>query len=439
MAKKRILLADPSPEFLALLLKEKSANAYEIEIATTGSLCLEKLNNWAPDLVVYDLFLPELHGLEFLKTVKQKEKPTGFILTSFHLLLQHYKSALEFGADYVLNKPFPPAVLFFLISRFFQGDLKPDPFPNSLESRPPSHTPALPAPASPSYIKFWGTRGSNPVSGSEYLRFGGNTPCLEIRHGKDLLIIDAGSGIRELGQVLSTQKQEEINILFSHTHLDHLTGFPFFYPLYQSHQKVRAWTPLGFEKTAEEVFSELFNYAYFPVSFEDLHSHLSFSPMRDGQELSFGSIKVWTHYAFHPGATLCFKLQIGDKKIGYVTDNEFLQGCHLTLDKIAAKPELFLPYEAQIRFFSDCDILIHEAQYTAEEYRTRVGWGHTSVFNAAFLIQKAGIRHWIITHHDPRHTDEFLLKKQQLHIQTLEEIHHPCTVQLAYDGMVLSL
>jgi ribonuclease BN (tRNA processing enzyme) len=290
-----------------------------------------------------------------------------------------------------------------------------------------------------SYLKLWGTRGSNPVAGPEYNRFGGNTPCLEVRHNEDFVIFDAGSGIRALGQEPFLHKYAQIPILISHTHWDHLLGFPFFYPIYLPDKKIHIWTPVGLEKNSHDLFAEMLNYSYFPVSLEDIQSKLVFQDLRDSQTLYFGEIQVQTHYAFHPGSTLCFKILINGKKIGYVTDNEFLQGCTLTPAQIETKPALFAPYLSQIAFLQDCDILIHEAQYFTEEYPSRIGWGHSSLTNAAFLLKKTGIKHWIVIHHDPRHTDDILLEKQEKHQKILQQIHHDCHVQFAFDGMCIPI
>ena len=128
-------------------------------------------------------------------------------------------------------------------------------------------------------IKFWGTRGSNAVSGSEYIRFGGNTVCLEVRHGEDLLIIDAGTGIRPLGKMIDTNVHKTIHIFLSHTHWDHVTGFPFFDPIYDPDVQIVVWSPVGFEKSTRELFTEMLAYSYFPVRLEDIRAKISFNDL----------------------------------------------------------------------------------------------------------------------------------------------------------------
>ncbi|MBX9922974.1 MAG: response regulator [Rhabdochlamydiaceae bacterium] len=439
--KKKILIADAEIEFLQALKSSKKAEKFSLEVATTGSDCLKKMESFKPDLLIVDFMLPEIHGIELLKTAKNNQslRKTGVILTSYHPMIQNYQIALKLGANYFIEKPITQTAFFELIEQFFAGTLNSIPFPPRKKPVQPYSPSQMPKSHNPSYLKLWGTRGSNPVAGAEYVRFGGNTPCLEIRNGEDLVIIDAGSGVRALGQILPDHPGKEMHILLSHTHWDHLLGFPFFYPIYQSNREIHIWSPVGFEKSTKELFADMLAHAYFPVSLDDIQSSIFFHDLRDGQSLSFGSIQISTHYAFHPGPTLCFKISIKNKTIGYVTDNEFLMGNHLPPKQSEKKESLFTPYAGLLSFLSGCDLLIHEAQYRDEEYLDRVGWGHSSLSNASVLLKKTGIKKWVVTHHDPRHTDEYLLQKQQEHISTMEELKHECLVQFAYDGMMISV
>ncbi len=439
--KKKILIADNCKELLETLTTSKRALPYEIEITTKGPVCLEKIKTFKPDLVIAEFMLPGAHGIEILQAVKKNPstKNTGFILTDYHCLLQNYNTATLLRLDYLLEKPFTLASLFDLVDLFFKGELKPKPFDQQHKSEKSKSTIEHKKPEEASYIKFWGTRGSYPVAGAEYNQFGGNTSTLEVRHNNDLVIIDAGTGLRTLGQMLSALHETSFTILLGHTHWDHLLGFPFFFPLHQAGNDINVFVPVGFEKNANEVFADILDYSYFPVSFNDIRSNISFNDLRDSQILKIGDIHVETHYAFHPGPTLCFKIKVGDKTIGFVTDNEFLQGCTLPLLEMEKEEDLLIPYLSLIEFLKGCDTLVHEAQYSEEEYAKRVGWGHSSINNASILIKKAEIKHWIVVHHDPRKTDEALRAKQIKHEEIMKELGHECLVELAYDGMLLPL
>jgi phosphoribosyl 1,2-cyclic phosphodiesterase/DNA-binding NarL/FixJ family response regulator len=440
--KKRILIADESKEIIKSILAHGASKNFHFESALSGTDCLQKISEFHPDLIILDLMLPEIHGIEILKVIKShpRTRKIGVIISSAQAMIQNYHAALKTGADYFLEKPFAPELLFTLIKRFFAGKLHPDPFSGKESEavkkgrlyKPHLHR-------HNSYIKFWGTRGSNPVAGPEYVRYGGNTSCLEVRHGDDLIIIDAGSGIRPLGETLSFSKAKTIHLFLSHTHWDHITGFPFFNPIYNHHHHVCIWAPIGYEKTVKDLFTDMLAYAYFPVRLDDIEAKLTFKDLLEGETVTIGAISITTHYAFHPGATLCFKIQAGGKTFGYASDNEVLMGYHGDPSAIGKDHKLLENLHSMIKFFKDCDFLIHEAQYTDAEYQKKVGWGHSSVSNASVLVKYCDVKEWILTHHDPTHTDEQLEKKAQLHKDVLQDAHIHCQAQLAHDGLVIPL
>jgi phosphoribosyl 1,2-cyclic phosphodiesterase/ActR/RegA family two-component response regulator len=441
-SKKKILIADPDQRLGKLIKSHKSAGRYIFETATTGFDCLAKLDSFQPDLVLMELMLPQIHGMEILRKIKidPRTHHVGVILTTAYAMIQNYQSAVKLQCDYFLEKPFEVSLVFSLFKLFFDAKLHPAPFSgqeSAITEGKHCYVPKMHS--SSSYIKFWGTRGSNPVSGVEYVRFGGNTCCLEIRHGNELLIIDAGTGIRPLGTTLADTKLKQINLLISHTHWDHLAGFPFFAPIYNPDCQINIWTPIGFEKPTRELFHEMLAYAYFPVRLDDIQANLVFKDIQEGQPFEIGDIEVNTHYAYHPGATVCFKFCLNKLKFGYATDNEFLMGYHGNPNLLRTSSRLLAPYHSMIDFFKDCDFLIHEAQYTPMEYQTKVGWGHSSLTNATVLIKHAEIREWVVTHHDPKHTDSDLLKKIQMQFDIFDEAKMECRPRMAFDGMVIPL
>ncbi len=441
-SKKKILIAHPDHALHSKIKRAKGSSQYHFESAYTGFGCLEKIETFVPDLILLELMLPQVHGMEILRKIKHdpRTKEMGIILSAYCALIQDYRSALINEADYFLEHPFEMPHLFELFKLFFDGELEPDPFTGKTSRAEIAKNPYQPKTHPPaSYIRFWGTRGSNPVSGPEYVRFGGNTSCLEIRHGQDLVIIDAGTGIRPIGNLISENPPKEIHLVFSHTHLDHLSGFPFFGPIYNPGCHIYVWTPIGYEKTAREIFTEMLTYALFPVRLDDIQSTVTFKEIHEGVPFNVGHLEINSHYAFHPGATLCFKIGCHKVKFGYVTDNEFLMGYHGHPNQLKRKSPLLTPYDSQIRFFQDCDFMIHEAQYSPEEYQAKVGWGHSSISNAALLMKFAEVHDWVITHHDPRHTDLSLFKKIQLQNDILEEMHMKCQIRMAYDGFTIPL
>jgi len=440
--KKRILIADPSTTLLDAVVTAKDAESYEISVVKTGPACIKRLKEFEPHLVIIDLMVPHIHGIEILKSIKTNSRTisTGVIITSHHVMIQNYHAAIEEGADYFLVKPFEISQLFELITRYFKGELKPEPFTiksgAAIEQTHCYH----PIPSTlTSYIRFWGTRGSNPVSGSQYVRYGGNTSCLEVRHNQELIIIDAGTGIRELGDVIDVEDHHTIHLFISHTHWDHITGFPFFGPLYKKTCNVVVWAPVGFEKSTKELFTNMLAYAYFPVRLDEMKAQVTFKELRDDKPVSIGDVIIDSHFTNHPGPTVGFKIKVPGKTVGYITDNEVLLGYHGHPNSIHQKHPLLEPHLDLIEFLKDCDFIIHEAQYFPEEYYRKIGWGHSSMPNATVLMKYTGCKEWIVTHHDPNHKDTDLQTKAQLHQDIIDECNLDIHVEIAYDGLMLPL
>lgn len=439
--KKKILFADADSSLYRKIKQSREGSTYHFDCATSGFDCWEKIESFDPELIVVDLMLPHIHGMEILRKVKTapRTQHIGVILTSYCSSSQNYHSALMNHVDYFLDKPFDLSKLFSLFQLFFKAQLHPEPFHGKSSQTHAGHIYHPKTLSHTSYLRFWGTRGSNPVSGPDYVRFGGNTSCLEVRHEQELLIFDAGTGIRPLGYLLNEKPPKDIHIILSHFHFDHISGFPFFAPIYNPECHIHVWTPIGFEKTAREVFSEMLTYALFPVRLDDMQAKVSFEEIRERVPFEIGSFLVNAHYAFHPGATLCFKVQCHKTSFGYATDNEFLLGYHDTPNALTKNHRLLAPYQSLISFYKDCDLLIHEAQYTPMEYSNKVGWGHSSVSNAVALMRLANIQDWIITHHDPKHTDYDLYKKLQLQYDILEDLKVDCRNRMAFDALTIPL
>jgi phosphoribosyl 1,2-cyclic phosphodiesterase len=266
-------------------------------------------------------------------------------------------------------------------------------------------------------LKFWGTRGSCAVSGPQFSRFGGNTSCLEVRYEESLLILDAGTGILPLGKTLKENKK--IDLFLSHFHWDHIIGFPFFEPLYHQDTHITIWAPQGHKKTIQELFQQLLAEEFFPIKLAELRAKLEFRPIQENHPFQTGPIRLDFHKVHHPGLTYGFKIHTPHQIIGYVTDDE------IQLERS----------QALIDFYRGCDLLIHEAQYLPSEYVQKKGWGHTSLPEAIRFINAVKPGKWLVTHHDPSHTDEDLLSMQK----EAQKNQLCCPVEWIGDGYVLNL
>ncbi len=432
--KRHILIADPSAKTLEMILRSPQAASYEIETARSGPECLDRLNRFKPDLLLVELMLPEMHAIEILDRLGGRNKMLGVFITSAQTMIQNHRAAIERGADDYLQKPFTAEDFFARAEAFFQGNLKAQTYIGPEITKEEAIYHPIPT-VSKTYLKFWGTRGSNPVSGPKYIRYGGNTCCLEVRYGDDHFIIDAGTGIRPLGEEF--QINGELNLFIGHTHWDHITGFPFFQPIYKNTTKINVYAPVGFDRKPKAIFTEMLAHAFFPVRLDDILADLTFKEIRDGDQIHIGKLTLEMHYAYHPGDTLCFKIKSPHHTVGYVTDNEVLMGYHGHPKDVGKNHPLLEPHKRLITFLRDCDTIVHEAQYFPEEYRRRVGWGHSSISNAAAFIAATGCKNWIITHHDPQHSDRDLQVKVQLLRDILNECRLDVQVRMAYDGLML--
>lgn len=251
-------------------------------------------------------------------------------------------------------------------------------------------------------LKFYGTRGSIPVSDPDFMEFGGNTTCLfisAIDEGADTLIIDAGTGIRNLGKDIMSGKVdigEEIFLGFTHFHWDHIQGFPFFAPAYNPDSKIQISTA-GKRKihNLKDIFSTQMQSIYFPVQLENMGAQVTFEKY-DTEVVGKKGAFVSTIDVIHPGGCIAARFQYKTKSIVFCTDTEHSNG----IDKNVVK------------FSLNADVLIHDAQYTDEELKTHKGWGHSSYSQAIEVAERSNVKQLIITHHDPDHDDAFLRKME---------------------------
>lgn len=289
-------------------------------------------------------------------------------------------------------------------------------------------------PALTRYFKFWGTRGSAPVAGVEYKKYGGCTSCLEIRNNGDLIIFDAGSGIRKLGEQLINGELRTVHLIISHFHWDHIWGFPFFVPAFCKGFTIHIYAP-GTPEEIKEQFLTLLNPNFFPIGFSDLKANIIFHTLTQEYPIIIGDVNIFACKAYHPGETFCYRIESPGLTIGYATDNEFLKGHMGTVNDTTLHDIELKDPNQQVQFFKGCDLMIHEAQYSVEEYEKKTGWGHSSLGNAVMLINQVQPKEWIISHHDPHDTDEILIQKLKAIQSLLDENNVHCQIEMAADGL----
>ncbi len=249
-------------------------------------------------------------------------------------------------------------------------------------------------------LRFWGTRGSIPSPGPATVRYGGNTPCLEVRdEGGNLAILDAGTGIRALGNaLLATGAPVSADVYVTHAHWDHIQGLPFFAPLFGPGHSIRIWTGPGLEERVERALRAQMSPEVFPVPLEGTPAEVEFRALGGGE--TAGAIRVSTHPARHPGGALGYRLACGNGRGGvlvYLPDNE--------LDPAAPHPAPADWRPRLVSFLRDAEVLVHDAMYTAEEAAVHRGWGHSSAQAAVELALEAGVRRLVLFHHHPERSD----------------------------------
>lgn len=250
-------------------------------------------------------------------------------------------------------------------------------------------------------VKFWGVRGSIACPTLKHIRYGGNTSCVEVRAGEQRVIFDAGTGLRELGNHLLGKGLKSANLFLSHTHWDHIDGFPFFTPIYQASFSlvVRAGHLHQVEGGIRNVIDKQMSNPYFPVPIGSLKAQLVLEDFRAGDTLPLdGGLRLLTCPLNHPGNATGYRLEYQDKVVCYVTDTEHRPG---------------QPDQNILGLIQGADLVIYDATYSDEEYLSHVGWGHSSWQEGIRLCQAAGAKHLALFHHDPSHEDNFMAKLEK--------------------------
>lgn len=244
-------------------------------------------------------------------------------------------------------------------------------------------------------LRFWGTRGSLPAPRATTNKFGGNTPCVEIRVENQVFIIDAGSGIRPLGVKLSKEfSPVKAHILFSHYHWDHIHGFPFFSPAYVPGNHFTIYGQPHESLKVKDILSGQMAMPYFPVPIDAMQAKFTFKDALPGMRIRVGKAIIKTELLNHPGMALSYRIEHDGKSIVYASDTEH----GFKLD------------ERLVRHAKGADILIYDASYTLEEYKNgRQGWGHSIWQEGVKVAKAAGVRKLVLFHHEPCRNDSALL------------------------------
>ncbi len=398
---KTLVLIDNDPLSRALLSQCLTGGGWRVLESDTGETGLKLVHEHRPNAVLCDVRTPKGNGFKVCRRIREVPElnDTRIVLTSVGRFGNDRDTALAAGADDYLVKPIVPADLLETLGR-------------AADSRPVAEI-GQRVLEGPVRIRFWGVRGSIPTPGLETAAVGGNTSCVEVRVGKEVIILDAGSGIRGLGKALTREangQEMNISMLVTHTHWDHIQGFPFFMPAYNPKVNVRI---LGYEGAVHGLRGALFEQmqsAFFPVGLNQMSSHVTFEELEDMQ-FDLGAAKVRTIFSNHPGICLGYRLTTARGDIVYLPDHEAYERHERERQKISKEAsEAGIDYarsqdEKVIEFMRDAEVMISDSQYDRSEYPARLGWGHTCADDTVDLAMRAGVKQLFLFHHDPDHDD----------------------------------
>jgi ribonuclease BN (tRNA processing enzyme) len=274
-------------------------------------------------------------------------------------------------------------------------------------------------------ITVKGVRGSIPITGAETSSFGGNTSCVVVSEDDWILVLDGGSGMQKVS--LPDPGINRIDILLTHLHLDHIQGLGFFSPLFDPSKEVHIWGPASARQSLHSRLSRYLSPPLFPVLIRDLPAKLTLHDI-ENSIFTVGPFTIESRFIIHPGPTVGFRIKGKHSIMAYIPDHEPALGITgLIPDK---------KWISGFDLVADADLLLHDAQFTALEYQSKIGWGHCSMEDAITFATLAEVKHLLLTHHDPLHTDAML---NEIYSALQKSTHIPLNYEFAREGMEIEL
>ena len=453
---KTVLLIDDDQALRNTIATWLSENGWQVLQAEDGETGLQMALEQKPDVVLCDLLMPRCNGFQFCRTIrKQREQLpyTKIIVTTGSGYPNDRINAMDAGADDYLVKPIVLSELVEMLGRITRNGGISEAGEDAATLRASSPVGLKPLPRSeipighPPRLKFWGVRGSIPKPGPSTVFYGGNTACVEVRADGQIIILDAGTGIHSLGVQLTSEFQHQpidITLLISHTHWDHIQGFPFFQPAYNPKNNVRILGYEGARQGLDAILSSQMESPYFPIGFHEMPGHVTIEELK---ELTFniGKVKVQAAFLNHPGICMGYRLFTSGGSIAYLPDNEpFQRFRSLPSGASASETTITLKYAQEqdqklIDFISESDVVIIDAQYDDAEYQTHVGWGHGCVDDVVALALMARVKRLFLFHHDPEHDDAQIGKMESWARELVAMHNEVLAVEAAREGVEIVL
>lgn len=411
MAKKkklRFYLVDEDPRALDAMSKLLKGAGHTVTTSRKSAGVIADIARKKPDCVISDLMMPEVDGLELCAKVRAHKalKHAKFIVVSAKAYEYDQMRSFEFGAHGYIRKPVNPDTFVDKINHVFDDQIE---------------------------MRFWGVRGTLPVSGENTLKYGGNTSCVTLEFPRrQFFVFDCGSGIKNAGDWLMAQQRKRITfrIFISHPHWDHINAFPFFGPLYDQGNEVEVLGANQGDITMRQIVSAQMEGVYFPIRLSEFTARVYFHDLEE-ETLEVDGIAVKTKLLSHPGKCLGYRIGYNGRSICYVTDNEMY----------VETSEFYDPhYEKRLaEFVGGADALITDTTYSDEDYRTKEGWGHSCVSKVVNLADTAQVKTLYLFHHDPDQTDDDIDRKHETAMAMLKKRNSKTKCLAPREGQVFKI
>ncbi len=401
-----VLLIEDDAESRRATAELFAAENWEVLQAGDGEEGIAMALKHRPDVILCDLLMPKANGFQVCRAIRQQLRPVKIVVFSGRDYGVDRASALEVGADEYLIKPLTWTQLKEAIERI-GPDLSQKPAGANL---PPQFFPPA------TRVKFWGVRGSIPVPGAATVRYGGNTSCVEVRADGEIIVLDAGSGIRPLGIALEKEFGErpiQMALLITHSHWDHIQGLPFFQPAYNGKNHIRVLGYEGARAGLGVILAGQMETPFFPINLRDMPGNIAIEDLKE-MEFHIGRVRVEAKFLNHPGICAGYRLFTSTGSVAFLPDNEPYDLLKMQLaereDVSAEEGRAYARIERSklVDFLAGSDLLMIDTQYTDEEYQKHVGWGHGSLSSVVSLALDANVGRLLLFHHDPDHDDAMI-------------------------------
>lgn len=388
----RFLVIDDSESAAQVVTFLLTKEGHQVESRTSPLLALQDAPILRPDCILLDLMMPEMDGFELCKRLREIREldATKIIVLSGKSYEFDKRRAKQLGADGYIVKPIKTETFAQEIEHLLARNMT---------------------------LTYWGTRGTLPVPGNESLRYGGNTSCVTLQvDNEPLIIFDAGTGIKRLSKHLMSQGVSRFSakIFISHPHWDHINALPFFTPLYMQGNEIEIIGPPHGGVNTQHIISAQMDDVYFPVTIREFGAHVFFRDLHE-ESLDIGNIHIDSLLLSHPGNCLGYRATYNGKSVCYITDNELFP---------KDTPYYNSEFEEKlVNFIQGTDILITDCTYLDEEYRSKIGWGHSCTGEVVRLADKAQVKLLHLFHHDPDQDDAAIDRKLAQARSTLESLN----------------